>query len=211
MAPQATTFHRFTALPMEIQLLIWKEAVMEDKRIVPVGETIWYVFVTEELLGPPKFFLVCQASLTAARRFYDVRLRFRQPNGEPGRLLLSTTTDIFLIKDWHQEFRNKFFNPGKLCQTYESLSLAVFLKIRHKLDDFKMYQFGRIGFESFRPNPIDIEWIGPGYAAPENGHEDTTGRPIFEVLLAPNALLKGFNTVKLYRASSRDLLPLDPW
>ncbi|KAK8052515.1 hypothetical protein PG993_003900 [Apiospora rasikravindrae] len=84
MAPRATTFHRFTDFPMEIQLLIWKEAVMDDKRIVPVRRDCRAVFVTEELLRPPKFFLVCQASLTAARRFYNLRLRFRQPKGGAG-------------------------------------------------------------------------------------------------------------------------------
>ncbi|KAK8080874.1 hypothetical protein PG997_008692 [Apiospora hydei] len=203
MAPQFTTFHRFAELPTEIQLLIWKEAVMQDKRIVPVGDELRYAFVTEELLAPPKFFLVCQASLIAARGCYDVRLRFRQPNGEPGLVRLSTTTDIFLIKDWHHEFRNNHFNPWELCRTDEPLTFAVIGKLRHKLEEFKVYQLGGIGLRCVRHSPIDIQWIERGYAAPEKVHEDITGRPLLKVLLAPNALLKRFTALKLYRASSQ--------
>lgn len=100
MAP-LTTFTLFEELPVELQMEIYQEAIIEEhnSRVVPVLNSTKRVVLTPDVMRDSKFFSLCKVAQNVAKSIYDCELQVTQ-NKVLKTIHLSTKRDIFLVGPW---------------------------------------------------------------------------------------------------------------
>ncbi|KAK8128722.1 hypothetical protein PG984_009830 [Apiospora sp. TS-2023a] len=97
-------FGKFPELPYELQVKVWKEAIIADytDRVVPVLHNTKRVVLPGNLMGPDsKFFSISESSSEAAEAIYDLSvLAHDNGSGEFQVVRLSTSLDIFFVSAW---------------------------------------------------------------------------------------------------------------
>ncbi|KAK8052517.1 hypothetical protein PG993_003902 [Apiospora rasikravindrae] len=95
-------FHKLGEMPSELQVMIWKEAILDDcqDRVVPLLHNTNRVVLTSAIANLPKYFSLSSASRAAAESVYNLQVPFTNKNGKKGYVRLSTALDIFFVSPW---------------------------------------------------------------------------------------------------------------
>lgn len=134
-----TTFTRFEELPVEIQMKIYEEAIVEEHsvKVVPVINSTKRVVLTPEMMRESsKFFGLSKVDYDVAKTIYDCPLLVADQDTERT-VHFSTKMDIFLVSPWQYTFGLNI-NSRLLHQSLDALKPTALLKIKrvmeHQLD-----------------------------------------------------------------------------
>ncbi|KAK8080872.1 hypothetical protein PG997_008690 [Apiospora hydei] len=99
-------------MPMEVQQMIWTEAIVSDHvdRVVPVLYGSNKIVLRSDITTLSKYFHLSPASRAAAQRVYDLQLPIVK-DGKPGYVRLSSSLDIFFISAWGYTLGINAFSP----------------------------------------------------------------------------------------------------
>ncbi|KAK7958016.1 hypothetical protein PG988_012864 [Apiospora saccharicola] len=126
----------FSDLPREVQLMVFKEAIVADytDRVVPVLGSNKRVVLTSRLTNPiSKYFRICSSSREAAQLIYDVPMSATTSDGKTREARLSTALDIFLVSAWGFTLGINVFG-GLFQMSDEPLPVSALAKVERVME-----------------------------------------------------------------------------
>ncbi|KAK7955921.1 ribosomal protein L28e [Apiospora aurea] len=165
-------FHKFGEMVDELQMMVWKEAILDDyvDRVVPLLHPSNQVVLTRGITTLPKFFSLTSTSRTAAKSVYNLKVPVTNKHGQDGYVRLSAALGIFFVGQWGYTLGINVFGSNLFQISTMSLPSNVLAGIKSVMEYHQdltdlVYHvdptFDRVVFSS-----VNVCYIRLGYGRP---------------------------------------------